>query len=181
MRTRVLRRPVVFLRVLCSILILLIKTVRCSIRLLQHTPLYKQYRTVIFDGTTFSNNGMSRHNGMTSIKINVVCHKARHSHEGPGENTKNLVMYDRKPLRHYKSLFDHSLAYTAVVCIWAIQCVTLSEVKSSRGFVLLCALRFKEKEKRAVVVAKATLRKPGNVQPCKSAGRLEFSVGQWVI
>jgi hypothetical protein len=31
MRTRVLRRPIVFLRVRCSILILLIKTVRCSI------------------------------------------------------------------------------------------------------------------------------------------------------
>jgi len=31
MRTRVLRRPIVFLRFRCSILILLIKTVRCSI------------------------------------------------------------------------------------------------------------------------------------------------------
>jgi len=30
---------------------------------------------------------------MTSIKINDTCHKARHSHEGPGENTKNLIMY----------------------------------------------------------------------------------------
>ena len=32
MRTRVLRRPIVFLRVRCSILSLLIKAVRCSIR-----------------------------------------------------------------------------------------------------------------------------------------------------
>ena len=44
MRTRGLRRPIVFLRVRCSILILLIKTVRCSIRSLfdrsfQHTRL----------------------------------------------------------------------------------------------------------------------------------------------
>ena len=51
MRMRVLRRPILFLRVRCSICvrctiqILLIKTVRCCIRLLQHrslqhTPLY---------------------------------------------------------------------------------------------------------------------------------------------
>jgi hypothetical protein len=46
MRTRVLRRPIVFLRVhcsicvRCSITILLIKTVLCSIRSLQQTPLY---------------------------------------------------------------------------------------------------------------------------------------------
>ena len=32
MRTRELRRPIVFYRVRCSILILMIKTVRCSIR-----------------------------------------------------------------------------------------------------------------------------------------------------
>jgi len=31
MRTRVLRRPIIFLHVRCSILTLLIKTVRCSI------------------------------------------------------------------------------------------------------------------------------------------------------
>jgi hypothetical protein len=40
MRTCVLRRPIVFLRFRCSILILLIKTVRCSIRSLYHTLLY---------------------------------------------------------------------------------------------------------------------------------------------
>jgi hypothetical protein len=37
--TRVLRRPIVFLRVRSSILILLIKTLRCNIRSLYHTPL----------------------------------------------------------------------------------------------------------------------------------------------
>ena len=45
MRMSVLRRPIVFLRVRCSILILLLKIVRCSIRSLQdrsyqHTRLY---------------------------------------------------------------------------------------------------------------------------------------------
>jgi hypothetical protein len=38
--------------------------------------------------------------------------------------------------------------------------------------------RFKEKEKRAAVVAKATVHKQGSVQPFKFAGRLEFSVGE---
>jgi hypothetical protein len=42
-------------------------------------------------------------------------------------------------------------------------------------------LRFKEKFKRAVVVAKATIHKEGSVQRFKFAGRLEFSVGQWFI
>jgi len=42
-------------------------------------------------------------------------------------------------------------------------------------------LRFKEKEKRAVVVANAAVHKQGSVQLFKFAGRLEFSVGQWVI
>ena len=41
MRTRVLRRAILFLRVRCSILILLIKTLRCSIRSLQNTPMYQ--------------------------------------------------------------------------------------------------------------------------------------------
>jgi len=36
------------------------------------------------------------------------------------------------------------------------------------------------KEKRAVVVAKATLHKQGSVQPFEFAGRLEFSVDQWL-
>ena len=40
MRTRVLRRPIVYLRVRRSILILLTKTVRCSIRWLQYTQTY---------------------------------------------------------------------------------------------------------------------------------------------
>jgi hypothetical protein len=44
MPTRVLRRPILFLRVRCSILILLIKNIRCSIRSLYHTPLYPDPR-----------------------------------------------------------------------------------------------------------------------------------------
>ena len=51
----------------------------------------------------------------------------------------------------------------------------------SSGFVHLYTLRFKEKEKRAAVVADATVHKHGSVQRFKFAGRLEFSVGQWVI
>jgi len=55
---------------------------------------------------------------------------------------------------------------------------SLSDVFAARNsFVHLYILCFKEKEKRAVVVAKATLHK----QRFKFAGRLEFSVGQWVI
>jgi hypothetical protein len=50
-----------------------------------------------------------------------------------------------------------------------------------RGFVHLYALRFKEKEKRAAVVADATVHKNGSVQRFKFDDRLEFSVGQWVI
>ena len=42
-------------------------------------------------------------------------------------------------------------------------------------------LRFKEKEKRAAVVAKATVHKQGSVRRFKFARRLEFSVGQWFI
>jgi hypothetical protein len=49
------------------------------------------------------------------------------------------------------------------------------------GFVNLYTLRFKEKEKRATLVAMATVHKQGSVQRFKFAGRLEFSVGQWVI
>jgi hypothetical protein len=52
---------------------------------------------------------------------------------------------------------------------------------ASSGFVHLYTLRFKEEEKSAVVVAKATVRKQRSVQPFKFAGRLEFSVGHWVI
>ena len=37
MRTRVVCRPIVFLRIHCSILILLLKTLRCSLRLLWHS------------------------------------------------------------------------------------------------------------------------------------------------
>ena len=37
-----------------------------------------------------------------------------------------------------------------------------------------CILRFKEKEKRAAVVAKATVHKQGSVQRFEFAGRLEF-------
>ena len=52
---------------------------------------------------------------------------------------------------------------------------------ANSGFVHLYTLRFKEKEERAAVVAKATVHKQGSVQRFKFAGRLEFSVGQWVI
>jgi hypothetical protein len=52
---------------------------------------------------------------------------------------------------------------------------------ASSGFVCLYTLDFKEKEKRAAVVAKATAHKQGSVQRFKFAGRLQFSVGQWVI
>jgi hypothetical protein len=51
---------------------------------------------------------------------------------------------------------------------------------TSSGFVHLYTLRFKEKEKRAAVVAKATVLKQGSVQRFTFAGRLEFSIGQWV-
>jgi hypothetical protein len=55
---------------------------------------------------------------------------------------------------------------------------------ASSGFVHLYkyTLDIKEKEKRVVVVvANATVHKQGSVQRFKFAGRLEFSVGQWVI
>ena len=52
---------------------------------------------------------------------------------------------------------------------------------ASSGSVHFYTLRFKEKEKRAAVVAKATVHKEGSVQRFKFAGRLEFSTGQWVI
>jgi hypothetical protein len=42
-------------------------------------------------------------------------------------------------------------------------------------------IRFKEKEKRVAVVAKATVHKQGSVQQFKFVGRLAFSVGQWVV
>jgi hypothetical protein len=51
----------------------------------------------------------------------------------------------------------------------------------SSGFVHLYTLCFKEQEKREAVVAKATVQEQGSVQRFKFAGRLEFSVGQWVI
>jgi len=52
---------------------------------------------------------------------------------------------------------------------------------ASSGLVDLYILHFKEKEKRTAVMAKAILHKLGSVQRFKFAGRLEFSVGQWVI
>jgi hypothetical protein len=45
---------------------------------------------------------------------------------------------------------------------------------ASSGFVHLHTLHLKEKEKRAVVVAKATLHKHRSVQWFKLAGRLDF-------
>jgi hypothetical protein len=38
-----------------------------------------------------------------------------------------------------------------------------------------------EKEKRVALVANPTLHKQGSVERFKFAGRLEFSVGQWII
>jgi hypothetical protein len=52
---------------------------------------------------------------------------------------------------------------------------------ASSGFVHLYTSSFKEKVKRATVVAKTTIHKQGVVQRFTFAGRLEFSVGQWVI
>jgi hypothetical protein len=52
---------------------------------------------------------------------------------------------------------------------------------ASSGYVHLYTLRFKEKEKRVKVVAKATVHKQGSVQPFKFGGKLEFSACQWVI
>jgi hypothetical protein len=52
---------------------------------------------------------------------------------------------------------------------------------ASSGFVHLYTLRFKEKEKRGEVVANATVHKQGSVERFMFAGRLEFSVCQWVI
>ena len=52
---------------------------------------------------------------------------------------------------------------------------------ASSGFVHLHTLRFEENEKRVAVVANATVHKQGSVQRFEFAGRLEFSVGQWVI
>jgi hypothetical protein len=45
---------------------------------------------------------------------------------------------------------------------------------ASSGFVHLYTLRFKEKEKRAAVVANGTVHKQGRAQRFKCAGRLEF-------
>jgi hypothetical protein len=50
-------------------------------------------------------------------------------------------------------------------------------VAAGSGFVHLHTLRFKEKEKRVAVV----VHKQERVQRFKFAGRLEFSVGQWVM
>jgi hypothetical protein len=52
---------------------------------------------------------------------------------------------------------------------------------ASSGFVHLYVSRFKEKEKIAAVVTKATVHKSGSEQRFKFVGRLEFSAGQWVI
>jgi hypothetical protein len=52
---------------------------------------------------------------------------------------------------------------------------------ASSGCVHLYISDIKEKEKRVAVEAKATVHKQGSVQRFKFAGRLEFSVGQWVI
>jgi hypothetical protein len=52
---------------------------------------------------------------------------------------------------------------------------------ASSGFVHLHTLSFEEKEKRVALVANATLYRQGSVERFKFAGRLEFSVDQWVI
>jgi hypothetical protein len=52
---------------------------------------------------------------------------------------------------------------------------------TAASYIYVYTLRFKEKEKRAAMVANATVHKQGSVQRFKFAGRLEFSDGQWVI
>jgi hypothetical protein len=52
---------------------------------------------------------------------------------------------------------------------------------ASSGFVHLYTLRFKEKEKRAAVVANATVHKHGSAERFKFVCTLEFSVGQCAI
>jgi hypothetical protein len=49
---------------------------------------------------------------------------------------------------------------------------------ASSGFLHLYTLKKKKKEKRAAMVAKATVHERGSVQLFKFAARLEFSVGQ---
>jgi hypothetical protein len=51
---------------------------------------------------------------------------------------------------------------------------------ASSGSVHLYTLRFKKNERRAAVVAKTNVHKLESVQRFRFAGRLEFSVGQWV-
>jgi hypothetical protein len=59
---------------------------------------------------------------------------------------------------------------------------SLSDVfAASNSFMHLYTLHSTEKEKRVVMVAKATVHKQGSVQWFKFAGRLEFSLSQWVI
>jgi hypothetical protein len=58
---------------------------------------------------------------------------------------------------------------------------SLSDVFAvTSGFVHLYTLRLKEKDKSVAIVTKATVHKQGSVQRFTFAGRLEFSVGQWV-
>ena len=57
----------------------------------------------------------------------------------------------------------------------------IKEMPGSVASGTFCTLRFKEKEKRAAVVAKATVHKQGSVQWFKVTGRLEFSVGYWFM
>jgi hypothetical protein len=65
---------------------------------------------------------------------------------------------------------------------FAVCCGSPKDVfAASNGFVHLYTLRFKEKEKRVSVVENATVHKQGSVQRFKLVGRLEFSIGQWVI
>jgi hypothetical protein len=81
-----------------------------------------------------------------------------------------------RPIPHGVVTCEH---YTTrfPVCYWS-----LSDVFApSSGFVHLYTLRFKENEKRAAVMENATVHKQGSGQQFKFAGRLEFSVGQWVI
>jgi hypothetical protein len=57
----------------------------------------------------------------------------------------------------------------------------MSLLLAAASYIFIYTLRFKEKEKRAAVMAKATLHKQGSVKRFKFAGGLEFSVGQSVI
>jgi hypothetical protein len=73
--------------------------------------------------------------------------------------------------------------YPASVTHWGSQFVTGARAMSlqlAAASYIYIRVHYALK-KRAAVVAKATVHKQGSVQRFKFVGRLEFSVGQWVI